>query len=374
MLAIGPHNSLIVATKMQAVLSTASCGPGMSQRCSQRQGLAPLKTGSGTLVRRATGSGGTAAGSRSGFAALSPLRCRLEARRQRLLPPVRAEPDGGRGKGPGPNNAWGDRQQRKLDQQIVVGVGVGLTLLVVLALRLGGDAFQQADGWDLGQGGDLSFGAGDGLGALLWALSLYFVTPFQLVLLFLGFIETDRPSDWVLRRLGLAAGLDVDAVDYQVPAGLQAATVVLFGLSGVALAAGFEASVGDATWSISTGLGACIFSCLYEVGRPRRLSVDEAQTLEKQWQDFKGFADLRLQRSGRCHETEILRALGRELPRYRGERKLDSNTLRDLVRNWHPEADRTSNGYFKGISIAPPGGANTSQGTPGTPSTPGTEA
>lgn len=37
---------------------------------------------------------------------------------------VRAGPGGGgRGQGPGPGNAWGDKQQRKLDQQIVVGVG-----------------------------------------------------------------------------------------------------------------------------------------------------------------------------------------------------------------------------------------------------------
>ena len=79
------------------------------------------------------------------------------------------------------------------------------------------------------------------------------------------------------------------------------------------------------------GLGACMFAGMYEVGRPRRLSVEEAQTLKGQWQDFKRFADARLQRGGRCHESEILRALGRELPRYRAERQLDSNTLRCAV-------------------------------------------
>jgi len=207
---------------------------------------------------------------------------------------------------------------------------------VVLALRLGGDAFQDADGWDLtGGGSDFSFGAGDAVGALLWAASLYFCSPIQvrvqlgwwlivsrllprgwlarhgcyggcahrpafaasmhaqcsriqtrllsrslvcchpgpsalvlrptcvpacpaptcpqLLLLFFGFIETERPSDWVLRRLGLAAGLDVDALDYRVPAQLQAATVALFGAGGVALAAAFQALLGDATWAVSTG-------------------------------------------------------------------------------------------------------------------------
>lgn len=66
------------------------------------------------------------------------------------------------------------------------------------------------------------------------------------------------------------------------------------------------------------------------------------------------FASARLQRSGRCHESEILRALGRELPRYRS---LDSNTMRQLVRNWAPDADRSSQGFYKGVSLVPGGGA-----------------
>ncbi|PSC69498.1 hypothetical protein C2E20_7018 [Micractinium conductrix] len=255
-------------------------------------------------------------------------------------------------------NAFGDRQQRRVDQQIVVGVGLGLTALVVLALRLGAGSFSDADGWDA-LGGDFTFGAGDALGALLWGTSLYFCSPLQLLLLFFGFFEDNRPSDWLLRVLGTAAGRDVDAIDYSVPAGVQVAAVAAFGVCGVALAAGLEALLGDATWSVSTGLGACMFAGMYEVGRPRRLSVEEAQTLKGQWQDFKRFADARLQRGGRCHESEILRALGRELPRYRAERQLDSNTLRDLVRNWHRDADRTSNGYYKGISLAQAGGTGT---------------
>ena len=55
--------------------------------------------------------------------------------------------------------------------------GIALTLLVVFGLRLlDGDIFQAADAWDLG---DSSFGAGDALGALLWATSLYFINPIQ---------------------------------------------------------------------------------------------------------------------------------------------------------------------------------------------------
>ncbi len=40
--------------------------------------------------------------------------------------------------------------------------------------------------------------------------------------------------------------------------------------------------------SVSTGMGACMAAGVYEVGRPRRLNVEEAQKLEGQWQDFGG--------------------------------------------------------------------------------------
>lgn len=43
---------------------------------------------------------------------------------------------------------------------------------------------------------------GDLAAGLLWSVSLYFCSPLQLLLLFLGRIETERPSDWVLRQLG----------------------------------------------------------------------------------------------------------------------------------------------------------------------------
>ncbi len=37
---------------------------------------------------------------------------------------------------------------------------------------------------------------------MLWSLSLWFASPLQLLLLFLGKVDTERPSDWILRRLG----------------------------------------------------------------------------------------------------------------------------------------------------------------------------
>lgn len=86
---------------------------------------------------------------------------------------------------------------------LVLG-GMALTLVVLAVLRFGGDVLSDADAW-AGVGG---FAAGDVLGAALWSLSLYYCSPIQLLLLFLGRIDTDRPSDWVQRQLGLAANLE----------------------------------------------------------------------------------------------------------------------------------------------------------------------
>ena len=44
--------------------------------------------------------------------------------------------------------------------------------------------------------------------------------------------------------------------------------------------------LGDATWSVSSGIGTCAAAGLYEVGRPERLSGQEAETLDAQWQEF----------------------------------------------------------------------------------------
>ena len=54
--------------------------------------------------------------------------------------------------------------------------------------------------------GSISNSPGDLAAGLLWSVSLYFCSPLQLLLLFLGRIETERPSDWVLHQLGMLTG------------------------------------------------------------------------------------------------------------------------------------------------------------------------
>ena len=65
-----------------------------------------------------------------------------------------------------------------------------------------------------------------------------------------------------------------------------------------------------------------------------------------------GFADARLQRNGRCHESEVFAAFRRDLARYRAPEAVSDEQLRGFVRNWAAGATRSSTGYLKGVSVA----------------------
>lgn len=382
------------------------------------------------------------------------------------------------------------------------------------------------------------FGPGDVVGGLLWAVALWFVTPLQvgargqawqragarlqsarrlamreqrwapappprppqLLLLFLGKIETERPSDEVMTAIGRVAGLrraarvpgagvhlhalaacataafalalmhaqevtpwrglsstppcSVDAVEYEAPTWVRATAAGVSLAAGLGTAALFSVALGDATWSVSSGIGALFAAGIYEVcaggthgspqpppkrrpsthpaaqpappaqvGRPERVSGAAAIQLEEQWQDFGGwreaaeqaagwdatrhtaqharprpgptphlapaltfahstyaarFAERRLQRSGRCHESEasaaaacccafvpaaspcprarcrrrpptdhtahaaqVWAAFRRDHVRYRSPDVITDATLRTMVANWAPAAERT---------------------------------
>lgn len=52
-----------------------------------------------------------------------------------------------------------------------------------------------------------SLAAGDLTGALLWSIAMWYASPLQLLLVFLGKIDTERPSDWLMYNIGRAAQL-----------------------------------------------------------------------------------------------------------------------------------------------------------------------
>lgn len=243
--------------------------------------------------------------------------------------------------------------------------------------------------------GSASLGVGDVTGAVLWSAALWFVSPLQLLLLFLGRIETERPSDWLLRVLGQLTRMPyvqpvvylqhwhvcylhrMDDPAYEAPLPLKAAVALVTVATGTAVAVLLSGGLGDATWSVSTGLGACMAAGVYEVGRPTRMSKEQAVALEQQWQVFgtcvaacvqqhvaytAAFAEQQLQRSGRCHETEVFRVFRRAVPQYRSAEVLDDAVLRDMIKNWHPGAERTASGYYKGLSLRAPVPARKAEG------------
>ena len=243
---------------------------------------------------------------------------------------------------------------------LAVGV-VGGTAAVLLALAVSSLSSPEGsldDGLFDGAGAT----PGDVLGSLLWAGSLFYASPLQLLLLFLGRIDVERPSDGTLRFLGLATGQPVDDASYDAPTPLRVANAGLFVLAGAGVAAALSAALGgEATWSVSTGIGACLAAAVYELGRPQRLSATQQVTLEEEWKDFRAFAEERLQRSGRCHISEIDKAYRQFSPAYRARaaksgpaNSAGDADLRNFIANWNPAADRSSAGFYKGLSLKSP--------------------
>ncbi|KXZ51868.1 hypothetical protein GPECTOR_11g304 [Gonium pectorale] len=210
-------------------------------------------------------------------------------------------------------------------------------------------------------GGGGSFGPADLLAGLLWGLSLFYASPLQQLLLFLGKIETERPSDWIIMNIARGPlGMNIMDVN-EAPSWLTALAAGVCVASGLAISAVLQFGLGNSIWALSTGTGACLAAGVYEVGRPTRLDRQEAAQLDAQWRDFVAFADARLQRSGRCHESEVVAVFRREVPRYRSPEALSDAVLRDLIRNWHPDASRTPNGYYRNLSLSPRVNAFTGQ-------------
>jgi hypothetical protein len=237
---------------------------------------------------------------------------------------------------------------------------------VAAAASLGADAwFNAEDAFYGGTGGGIA--PGDVAGAVLWAVALFYASPIQLLLLFLGRIDVERPSDETLRLLGRATGQPIDEASYEAPLPLLIANAGLFLAGGVGVALACSSALGgEATWSVSTGLGAALAAGVYEVGRPPRLSGAQAATLDSEWLQFRAFADARLARKGRCHISEVEKAYRRFSPSYNrtaaaaaaaggGVNAAGDADLRNFIANWHSASERSSGGFYKNLSVLPEG-------------------
>ena len=135
----------------------------------------------------------------------------------------------------------------------------------------------------------------------------------------------------------------------------------------------------DQSFVVSIGICACIGAGVLDLIREPLPTREERDTGARLLDEFMVFAVDGLAVGGRCHEREIVRAFRSYYPRYRNRdmgrsadgESLDDTTLRDIVRTWNAQigrpGERTSSGYWKGISLKaqrPSGsGAATAGGT-----------
>ena len=240
---------------------------------------------------------------------------------------------------------------------IVGSIALVMTSIVAVVYENASDGFlygvdsieSYADG-----GGDFDFTGEESAfnlstvaGGALWAVALYFASPVSVLLLFLGRTDSERPSDWVLKK---ATGVN-KMEDASV--GAQVAVATWFAVCGVAIAVlGENAFGGDSTWGISAGVGFLTIAGVSELGRPKRIDAATLSKLEAQYDDFCIFASTRLSRSagGRVHQTEISKAFRSAYPAYT-EDVLDEMELRSLIANFAPSSERSPRGYYKNLSL-----------------------
>eukprot|EP00466_Bigelowiella_natans_P010174 jgi/Bigna1/144813/aug1.91_g19521 len=242
-----------------------------------------------------------------------------------------------------------DRSQAARDFRVIS--------IAVSALFAGLAVFLRYQDADLFLDEDFNLDAVPVIAGLLLAISFQYSSPYQLLIVFFGRFETERPVDWVADRLagkgGGAGESDAVAPSQSTTAAMKAASAALIGAGGVTLAALISKYVGD-TWALSLAIGTGFFSFLYEVGRPRQLNADETAAREEAWGDFEVFAETSLVRAGSCHESEIMAAFVREYPKYKDESEGEQarKQMRRFVSRWNPYAERTPYGFFKNVAFS----------------------
>ena len=244
---------------------------------------------------------------------------------------------------------------------IVGSIALAMTAAIAVVYESSSDGFlygidsveSYADAAAVGGGFDFDVASGSRLsaagavGALVWAIGLYFASPVSVIMLFLGRTDSERPSDWVLRKVtGIKTTEDASVAE-------RAGVFVWFALAGVAVSALGDALLGDESWQISAGFGFLAIAGVSELGRPKRVDEATLKRMEAQYADFCAFADSRLTRSGRVHQSEISRAFRQAYPQYAREDVLAESDFRTLLANYAPWSERSGRGYYKNLSLRP---------------------
>ena len=170
----------------------------------------------------------------------------------------------------------------------------------------------------------------------------------------------DPNGQWLRdRREGLKAA---------APLSVQAPVAALFLAAGLVLERLLVYSFEDASFVVAIGVCSVFGGGLLEVIREPGLTREERDELEELKSEFLIFAVENLQRGGRCHENDIVASFRGFYPRYR-RRDMSTTTdgvsrsdieIASLARMWNKQmgypAERTPNGFWKGLSVASPRG------------------
>ena len=109
------------------------------------------------------------------------------------------------------------------------------------------ESYASGDGLDFvfASDGGPALSAASVAGAAIWGLALYFASPVSVIMLFLGRTDSERPSDWLLRKVTGIAQMEDASV------GAKVAVAAWFLVAGVAASVVGDAAFGDSTWQIS---------------------------------------------------------------------------------------------------------------------------
>ena len=213
---------------------------------------------------------------------------------------------------------------------------------------------------------------GDGIAAVLVGFALLLGPDFLLAPAGLVSDEGIRPGYTLEAVVGDIVDADAqwlkdrkENLAADAPVKVRAPIFALFIAAGLLVSRFLLVALEDSSFVTSVGIISCLGGGFLEIAR-EPLPTREERDLDRLLTDeFLTFSADRLVVGGRCHERDIVAAFRQYYPRYklRDMRRsadgvsLDDDTIGDLVGPWNARmgrpGQRTSTGYWKGISVAP---------------------
>jgi len=149
--------------------------------------------------------------------------------------------------------------------------------------------------------------------------------------------------------------------DYAAPIPIEAFTMSLFLLFGVAIDRSIVVGAGDVSgyFALSSAVVGCLWAGFYELGRMQqtgyRVTREEQAEMDAEWQDFLAFAEerLELRPTGRVHISEVSKAFRLQYGKYRTSDQMSDDRFKNYFRAFiRPRTGQKGRqGFFKGVAL-----------------------